>query len=80
MQNTVVAPVIDKVADVSQEKITATRKNNDAWDYAFGLASVDGLSPSPDVLALAEREKRGEITTADIKKYLDKKYKAKERD
>jgi hypothetical protein len=80
MQNTVITPMADEVANVSQEKKAGTRKDYDSWDYALGLASVDGLSPSPDVLALAEREKRGEITTADIKKYLDRKYKVNGRD
>ena len=80
MQNTVVASVADEIVDVSQDKKTVTHKKYDSWDYALGMSKIDGLTPSPDVLALAERERRGEITTADIKKYLDKKYKVKERD
>ena len=78
MQNTVAAPVVDKFIDVSQDEKTETRKNYDAWDYALGMIKVDGLTPPPDFLALVERERRGEITTADIKKYLDSKYKVKE--
>ena len=76
MQNTVAEPVADEAIEVSQDE---TRKKYDSWDYALGMIKVDGLTPSPDVLALAERERRGEITTTDIKKYLDKKYKVKER-
>jgi hypothetical protein len=51
---------------------------NQAWDYAIGIIKVDGLEPSPDFLELVEKEKRGEITRDDIKKYLDKKYMIKE--
>ena len=49
--------------------------NDRAWTWALALVKAAGGSPSADVLALAEREKRGEITTKDIIKYLDKKYK-----
>jgi hypothetical protein len=31
-------------------------------DYAFGIIKVDGLEPSPDFWAMAEKEKRGEMT------------------
>ena len=41
-----------------------------AWDYAIGMIKVDGLEPT--------KEKKGEITMADAKKFLDKKYKMKE--
>lgn len=49
-----------------------------AWDYAIGLIKVDGLEPTEDFKKLIELEKKGEITTQDMKKYLDKKYKVKE--
>ena len=48
-----------------------------AWDYAFGMIKVDGLEPSPDFLAMAEKEKRGEMTLEDIKRALDAKYRLK---
>lgn len=48
-----------------------------AWEYALGIIKVDGLTPSPEFLELVEKEKRGEITTEDIIKILDKKYKMK---
>ncbi|UQZ88022.1 hypothetical protein C4J81_01830 [Deltaproteobacteria bacterium Smac51] len=48
-----------------------------AWDYALGIIKVDGLEPSPDFLAMAEKEKRGELTLEDIKRALDAKYKLK---
>lgn len=51
--------------------------NNKAWEYALGMIKVDGLEPSKEYLELIEKEKRGEITTDDIRKVLDKKYKAK---
>jgi len=46
-----------------------------AWNYALGIIKVDGLEPSPEFLELVEKEKRGEITTADIIKALNEKYK-----
>jgi hypothetical protein len=54
-----------------------THKEYDSWDYAIGMIKVDGLTPPSDFLDLVEQERRGEITTTDIKQYLDKKYKVK---
>lgn len=48
------------------------------WDYALGMIKVDGLEPSKEFKKLIEKEKRGEMTTEDIRKVLDKKYKIKE--
>lgn len=48
--------------------------NNKAWEYALGMIKVDGLTPSKEYLELIEKEKKGEITTDDIRKVLDKKY------
>lgn len=48
------------------------------WDYALGLIKVDGLEPSPEFMELIEKEKRGEMTTDDMRKVLDKKYKMKQ--
>ena len=53
------------------------QSNEKAWDYAIGLIRVDGLTPTADFLELVEKEKKGEITTVDMKKVLDKKYKMK---
>lgn len=50
----------------------------EAWNYAIGLIKVDGLEPSEDFKKYIELEKEGKATTADLKKYLDKKYKVKE--
>ena len=52
--------------------------NSQAWDYAIGLIKVDGLEPTEDFKEYIEKEKRGEITFEDAKRYLDKKYKMKE--
>ena len=52
--------------------------NAQAWDYAVGMIKVDGLEPTADFKEYIEKEKRGEVTMADIKKYLDKKYTVKE--
>ncbi len=51
--------------------------NEQAWDYAIGLIKVDGLEPTDDFKECIEKEKNGEITFEDAKKYLDKKYKMK---
>lgn len=52
--------------------------NTQAWDYAVGMIKVDGLEPTQEFKEYIEKEKRGEVTMADIKQYLDKKYKVKE--
>ena len=52
--------------------------NTEAWNYAIGLIKVDGLEPTDDFKEYIEKEKKGEITAEDAKKYLDKKYKMKE--
>ena len=51
--------------------------NTQKWDYSLGLIQIDGLTPSDEYLELVEKEKRGEITTAEMKKALDSKYKMK---
>lgn len=51
---------------------------SEAWDYAIGMLKVDGLTPTKDFQEYIEKEKRGEITVDDIKKFLDKKYKVSE--
>lgn len=48
-----------------------------AWNYAIGLIKVDGLEPTEDFKKLIEKEINGEMTTADLKQYLDKKYTVK---
>lgn len=48
------------------------------WDYALSKIKVDGLEPSPEFKRLIEKEKCGEMTTYDMRKVLDKKYKMKE--
>ncbi len=49
--------------------------NSQAWDYAIGIIKVDGLEPTDDFKEYIEKEKRGEVTMEDLKKYLDEKYK-----
>ena len=48
-----------------------------AWNYAVGMIKVDGLEPTPEFREYIEKEKKGEITMADVKQYLDKRYKVK---
>lgn len=47
------------------------------WDYALGMIKVDGLEPSPEFVELINKEKEGKMTTEDMRKVLDKKYKIK---
>ena len=51
--------------------------NAEAWDYAIGMIRVDGLEPTEDLKKYIEKEKTGEATMEDVKKFLDKKYKMK---
>jgi hypothetical protein len=52
--------------------------NNKAWDYAIGIVQLDGIKPSADFMELVEKEKRGEITSDDIRSVLVNKYTVKE--
>ena len=53
-------------------------KNTEAWDYAIGMIKVDGLEPTEDFKRYIEKEKSGEASMEDVKKFLDKKHKMKE--
>ncbi len=37
------------------------------------MIKVDGLEPTEDFKQYIEKEKRGELATKDLKRYLDKK-------
>ena len=52
--------------------------NSQAWDYAIGMIKIDGLEPTEEFKKYIEKEKRGEATMEDAKRFLDKKYKMKE--
>ena len=52
--------------------------SDNKWEYALGMIKVDGLEPSPEFKELIDKEKRGEMTTEDMRRVLDKKYKMKE--
>ena len=49
-------------------------KKLEAWSFALGLCEGQGLKVSNDMLEWIIKEINGEITTRDIKKYLDRKY------
>ena len=49
--------------------------NSQAWNYAIGMIKVDGLEPTKDFKEYIEKEKKGEVTMEDAKRFLDKKYK-----
>lgn len=55
----------------------AAMSKGEAWDFALGLLKVDNLTPSDEMLEMIEMEKRGEITTEEIRERLNKKYSAK---
>ena len=48
-----------------------------AWDYAIGIIKVDGLKPTNDFMKMVDKEIKGELTTLDIEKALNKKYRMK---
>lgn len=50
-------------------------EKSQAWDFALGIIKVDNLEVSEEFLKLVEKEKKGEITDENIKKFLDEKYK-----
>ena len=54
--------------------------NAQAWNYAIGMIKLDGLEPTAEFKEYIEKEKRGEITMTDAKRFLDKKYQVKTSD
>ncbi|MDR0220531.1 MAG: antitoxin VbhA family protein [Lachnospiraceae bacterium] len=50
-------------------------EKEDRWDYAIGLATIEGGEPSDFFLELVEREKRGELSTEDIRKEVIRRFK-----
>ncbi len=54
--------------------------NTQAWNYAIGMIKLDGLEPTDEFKEYIEKEKRGEITMSDAKRFLDKKYQVKTSD
>ncbi len=52
--------------------------NEQAWNFAIGIVQADGVKPSDEFLELVEQEKRGEITSEDIRRILKEKYQQKE--
>ena len=79
MQDATGTLLIDDTELISDVHNDSAKKNEAAWTWALALVKAAGGSPSPDVLALAEREKRGEISTDDMIKYVTRKYQGKER-
>ena len=54
--------------------------NEKAWKYALNMIKVDGLEPTKDLLDLVEEEKKGKITTDEMRQILKKKYMARKID
>jgi len=72
-----------KVLELESERLKTEGRSDDmtntqAWNYAIGMIKVDGLEPTKEFKEYIEKEKRGEITMEDAKKFLDKKYKMKD--
>lgn len=66
---------IEKWKEVGESQEITKEQSRKAWDYAIGMAKVDGGEPPPEVLALVERQINGEITMEEYFKELDKMYK-----
>jgi hypothetical protein len=49
-------------------------KKKEAWGYAMGINKIIGIDIDDDFKALIEKEIKGEITTKDMVKQLDKQY------
>jgi hypothetical protein len=58
-------------------KFSVKMEKQTAWDYALGLIKVDGLNPTPEFVAMIEKEIRGEMSLEDIERSLNRKYKMK---
>ena len=55
----------------------AITNGSEKWDYAIAMLKIDGQSPSPEMLEMIEKEKKGEMTMEEIKDALYKKYNIK---
>jgi hypothetical protein len=56
---------------------TISKQKDKAWRYALGMIKIGGIKPSPEFLELAEKEKKGEITTEEISRVLHRQYQIK---
>lgn len=71
-----VIPAGDEWLEESEwDEMYEKMRNEKAWNFAIGLAQLDGIKVSNEFLELVEREKKGEITGDDIRRALYKKYK-----
>lgn len=71
--NTALGGIIATINDMNTS-IEKMEKRRAAWDFAIGLQAVDDKTVSPELLELAEKEIRGEITTEEIIEILKEKY------
>ena len=60
------------------KKGISVKEVKDYLGLTIGMIKVDGLEPTKDFKEYIEKEKRGEVTMEDAKRFLDKKYKMKE--
>ena len=47
---------------------------DDAWEFALGMAQVEGVKPDADFLELVERNKRGEISHEKMSRIIDERF------
>lgn len=64
----------EEARDNLAEALNLFYEKDSAWRFAIGLNRGTVREPSEDFLGLVELEKRGKITTNDLKQYLDEKY------
>lgn len=69
------AEELKKVKEWEAEKLTGPQKRKkEAWEYARGMAKINGIDIDDNFKNLIEKEIMGEITTDDIRKILNEQY------
>ena len=48
------------------------------WDYALGLATIDGGVPEPEFMEIVQRNIRGEVSDAEVERWIKERYTVKE--
>lgn len=50
-------------------------RSDKAWDYAIGMLKAEDMEPTPEMMGMIEKEKRGEITKEEIREVPGRRYK-----
>jgi hypothetical protein len=48
--------------------------SDEVWSFAIGIVQTEGRKPSDFMMGLMKKEKKGEITSKDIKRMLIEHY------